>query len=169
MTKFQNFQNSNRYDQNVGKVLNSRKMAAKNPKSLFGAKISLTAFFLDFLDPRGGSAYWPLFGRQAFILHTPVCLAETGVTKHNSRGAVFMTKHDILAVGLAVDAGWERAHAAIDRLGVRRATLKQPHRGTVARGAGRADRRDPPSNRAATPLSPSWNGQRRVGGVQQVG
>ena len=71
MAKFQNFQNSNRYDQNVGKVLISRKMVLKNSKHPFWAKISLTSFFLNF-GTQGGPPIGPLFGRRAFFLQTPV-------------------------------------------------------------------------------------------------
>ena len=70
MAKFQSFQNSNRYDQNVGKVLISRKMALINSKHSFWAKISLILFSLNF-GTHGGPPIGPLFGRQAFFFaHT---------------------------------------------------------------------------------------------------
>ena len=71
MTNFQNFQNSNRYDQNVGKVLISRKMALKKSKHPFWAKISLISFSLNF-GTQGGPPIGPLFGRQAFFAHTGI-------------------------------------------------------------------------------------------------
>ena len=74
MATFQNFQNSNRYDQNVGKVLISRNMALEIYKRHFRAKISLIAFFLIFWT-QGGSAYGPLFGRPAFFF------VDTGMSR----------------------------------------------------------------------------------------
>ena len=71
MANFQNFQNSNRYDQNVGKVLIRRKMALKKAKHPFGAKISLISFLLNFGTQRGPPS-GPLFGRRPFFSHTPV-------------------------------------------------------------------------------------------------
>ena len=73
MAKILIFQNSNRYDQNVGKVLISRKMGLKKSKRPFWAKISLISFFLIFWT-QGGPPIGPLFGQQVFFLHTPVPL-----------------------------------------------------------------------------------------------
>ena len=66
MAKIQKIQNSNRYDQNVGKVLISRKMVLKKSKCHVWAKISLIVFFVDFWT-QGGPPVGPLFGRQAFF------------------------------------------------------------------------------------------------------
>ena len=61
MAKIPSFQNLNRYDQNVGKVLISRKMGLTNSKRQFLAKISLIPFFLNF-GTREGSPYWSPIG-----------------------------------------------------------------------------------------------------------
>ena len=58
MAKFQKKLNSKRYDQNVDKVLISRKMGLKNSKRPFLVNISLISFFLNF-GTQGGSPYWP--------------------------------------------------------------------------------------------------------------
>ena len=77
MAKFQNFQNSNRYDQNVGKVRISRKIGLENSKSLFWAKISLISFSLNF-GTQGGPPIGPLFGQQAFFFaHTGMSLVSS--------------------------------------------------------------------------------------------
>ena len=74
IAKFHFFQNSNRYDQNVGKVPISRKMALKKSKCPFWAKISLIFFFFDFWT-QGGPPIGPLFGRRASFF------ADTGMSK----------------------------------------------------------------------------------------
>ena len=71
MAKFQFFQNSNRYDQNVGKVLISRKMALKNYKHPFWTKISLIFIILAFLGSKGRPPIGPYLANILF-LHTPV-------------------------------------------------------------------------------------------------
>ena len=81
MAKFENVQNSNRYDQNVGKVPISSKIVLKNSKRPFGAQISLISFFL---TPRtqGGSAYWPP------IWPTGLFFAHTGMNDARPRASV---------------------------------------------------------------------------------
>ena len=72
MTNDQKIQNSNRYDQNVGKVLISRNMGLKKTKHPFWANIYWISRFLNF-GTQGGPPIGPLFGRRAFFF------ADTGM------------------------------------------------------------------------------------------
>ena len=69
IAKFQNVQNSNRYDQNVGKVLIGRKMGLKKRKRSFGAKISLISFFFNFWTQGGPPIGLYLAKRLFFCTH----------------------------------------------------------------------------------------------------
>ena len=74
MAKRYNFQNWNRYDQNVGKVLISRNMTLTSCKRQFWAKTSFISFFLNSWTQWGGPPSGPLFGRQFFFSHTGMLL-----------------------------------------------------------------------------------------------
>ena len=80
MTKFPIFKKSNRYHQDVGKVLISRKMGLKISKRPFGTKISLISFFLIFGDPRGGTPIGLLFGRRFFFADTGISLTQVDLS-----------------------------------------------------------------------------------------